>query len=665
MMLTKEDLKTLPVFAPLIAAVIAPLSTLLDIPALAEPWFFQYHPESGTLTKLPDPPTNITLSGVSLGFNVLANALLIVRFSLTEGLWQHSTNVSLVCWIVKFGIAFGNVLAFGILSRNTPDVSYGEGFWSAVMSLLLATVILGLLLLHFFLVFARDKARGPPSENQIRVRIAGRHFMIQNTLFVTTIGLLALYMSRLEYWTYLQGIYFAIVSVLTVGFGDFYPTKVATQIVLFPFVLVAIVQLVSIIDMLIRFFRGRLASRRAERRREFERRRQEKENEIEKEPNLEQELEFLSRLYHETDKWKTMQDLVASCIGFIIFWLLGAVIFSQIESWTYGEGLYFCYVFFLTIGYGDYAPVTPAGRVVFIVYSIIAVPIMASLAVQAVEGVFQKFSAEVLRKHEAKAGVGQGTIPDRNREVAREVANEVAFDGDEEKTLPQDIRDKLRKNDRMERFKRTHSHFIAAEQKRINAELLSSRPNNSEDREHPGGDNNEERAEESELERQRNEDRILTESILELAVELEKHARRLLLGHMDEGSSARLLLKADRIVQLRNIKALALQEQSTDQDTSEQMDGTSSGQQSGDASASRKAGASSRVNEMMRKYYEEEAELLPFPTDLDEEETLEEVTRYREAFAGLLAVGSRLLKLKDEEKFLFERRYWKRTVDER
>ena len=37
-------------------------------------------------------------------------------------------------------------------------------------------------------------------------------------------------------------------------------------------------------------------------------------------------------------------------------------------------------------GFGDFAPITPAGRVVFIVYALMAVPIVTSFAVQTITG---------------------------------------------------------------------------------------------------------------------------------------------------------------------------------------------------------------------------------------------------------------------------------------
>lgn len=40
-----------------------------------------------------------------------------------------------------------------------------------------------------------------------------------------------------------------------------------------------------------------------------------------------------------------------------------------------------------TIGYGDYTPVTAAGRVTWIVYALLAVPIVTNFATQTVTGI--------------------------------------------------------------------------------------------------------------------------------------------------------------------------------------------------------------------------------------------------------------------------------------
>lgn len=77
--------------------------------------------------------------------------------------------------------------------------------------------------------------------------------------------------------------------------------------------------------------------------------------------------------------------------------------FSCIEGWSFGNGVYAVMIMSLTIGeqshpeghkaysshasgFGDYTPEQPAGRVVFIVYALMAVPIVTSFAVQSITG---------------------------------------------------------------------------------------------------------------------------------------------------------------------------------------------------------------------------------------------------------------------------------------
>ncbi|KAG6853255.1 hypothetical protein C0991_005713, partial [Blastosporella zonata] len=64
---------------------------------------------------------------------------------------------------------------------------------------------------------------------------------------------------------------------------------------------------------------------------------------------------------------------------FLIFWLVGSAIFMTTEKWTMGEALYFCFISFTTIGYGDLTPVTPAGRSVFIFWALLGIATMTIL----------------------------------------------------------------------------------------------------------------------------------------------------------------------------------------------------------------------------------------------------------------------------------------------
>ena len=77
-----------------------------------------------------------------------------------------------------------------------------------------------------------------------------------------------------------------------------------------------------------------MASHNVERRHALQRKRPEEESRPQEEPSLENELAFLRELYKETTQSKTIQDLASSVMGFLTFWVLGALIFSQIEVST-------------------------------------------------------------------------------------------------------------------------------------------------------------------------------------------------------------------------------------------------------------------------------------------------------------------------------------------
>ncbi|KAG2132703.1 uncharacterized protein EDB93DRAFT_1255121 [Suillus bovinus] len=80
-------------------------------------------------------------------------------------------------------------------------------------------------------------------------------------------------------------------------------------------------------------------------------------------------------------------------ITFVVFWLVGSAIFSLTEGWSYGLSIYFCFVAFTTIGYGDPAPRTPAGRSVFVVWALLGVATVTVLISVASEAYSKRYKA--------------------------------------------------------------------------------------------------------------------------------------------------------------------------------------------------------------------------------------------------------------------------------
>ncbi|TFY50356.1 hypothetical protein EVJ58_g11084 [Rhodofomes roseus] len=71
--------------------------------------------------------------------------------------------------------------------------------------------------------------------------------------------------------------------------------------------------------------------------------------------------------------------LIIAWTFFFVFWFVGSAVFSATEGWSYGIAMYFCFICFLTTGYGDYAPATPAGRSTFVVWALFGVATMTIL----------------------------------------------------------------------------------------------------------------------------------------------------------------------------------------------------------------------------------------------------------------------------------------------
>ncbi|KAM0415633.1 hypothetical protein ACHAPD_006835 [Fusarium lateritium] len=93
----------------------------------------------------------------------------------------------------------------------------------------------------------------------------------------------------------------------------------------------------------------------------------------------------------------SQRTLMLQSILLLIYLLLGAYVFSKIESWnyigacvfqkaeeaqqswTYFDAIYFCFVAWTLIGYGDLSPKSNLGRSFYVFWSLLALPIMTIL----------------------------------------------------------------------------------------------------------------------------------------------------------------------------------------------------------------------------------------------------------------------------------------------
>ncbi|KAG8846689.1 hypothetical protein FRB96_001925 [Tulasnella sp. 330] len=89
-------------------------------------------------------------------------------------------------------------------------------------------------------------------------------------------------------------------------------------------------------------------------------------------------VDFKRRIRKE-ERWEFFIKLAAALTLFLLFWLIGAGTFVAAENWTFGRSMYFCWVAFSTVGYGDFTPSTNAGRAIFVVWALLGVANMTIL----------------------------------------------------------------------------------------------------------------------------------------------------------------------------------------------------------------------------------------------------------------------------------------------
>lgn len=58
--------------------------------------------------------------------------------------------------------------------------------------------------------------------------------------------------------------------------------------------------------------------------------------------------------------------------------LAGMVFYHQVEGWSWLDSLYFSLITLATVGYGDFAPHTPAGKVFTMIYIIVGISLLAA-----------------------------------------------------------------------------------------------------------------------------------------------------------------------------------------------------------------------------------------------------------------------------------------------
>ncbi|KAJ7077429.1 hypothetical protein B0H15DRAFT_915299 [Mycena belliarum] len=358
---------------PLIAGTLGPLANFFSACALSQTWR-EYDADG---SKIPDPAWLYAINGLSLAMSLVANGVLLANFGhllrypvaqpLTIGLWY----LSAILLITPLGLTRK--------ALEIPSAAFSQAYYYAIISGVIYIILPTLLVANVMGAYVFQAYR--PSFNALTV--PQRTLMLQTLSYVIYLAAGAGVFAHLEGWNYLDGVYWADYTLLTIGLGSDFPPKThAARGLLIPFVVGG----VMLLGLVIGSIRGLVLERGKVKviRRTVELERQKWISRMD-EPDArwkKEEWEIMRTIQHRAQTIRKYSALANSLFAFLLLWFLGAMVFWFTEApqgWTYFQAMYFSFIALFTIGYGDFYPQSNAGKPFFVVWSLLAVPTVTIL----------------------------------------------------------------------------------------------------------------------------------------------------------------------------------------------------------------------------------------------------------------------------------------------
>ncbi|KAI1662168.1 voltage-gated potassium channel [Daldinia decipiens] len=390
---------------PMIAGTLGPVASAFSICSLVKYWR-QHIPPGSDVTKavyVKDPLWLTVVNAVQLALAIIANVFLLlnmtkrVRFSIAQPITIAGWYISAICLIALCATATGPL-------DLQPQIEYvwSQAFYYGLFAAIIYFIVASLMVITVW------GAQTGHYGKDFELTTSQRTLMLQTILFLVYLLLGAFVFSKIEGWNYLDSIYWADVTLFTVGFGELSPQTRLGRGLLVPYALIGVISLGLVIgsirSLILDRGKHRLDARMLERQRrllirrvlrkghggvlepindgaseafpsnarwtEFERR--------QKEFQLMRKVQ--RQVSSKRERWTAM---TVSLITWLLLWLVGAKIFQECEypyqGWSYFDGFYFSFTALTTIGYGDLTPVSNSAKAFFVFWSLLALPTMTVL----------------------------------------------------------------------------------------------------------------------------------------------------------------------------------------------------------------------------------------------------------------------------------------------
>ncbi|CAK7226162.1 hypothetical protein SBRCBS47491_006137 [Sporothrix bragantina] len=457
---------------PMIAATLGPVASAFSICALVRPW--RQEIEDGetidTAKYIKDPPWLTSVNAIQLFIALVSNIFLLlnmarrVRFTIAQPITMVGWYFSSFALIALTSTASGPLMDG---AEPEVDMIWSQAFYYAIYSAILYMVCASLMVVTFYGAWTGHYPK------DFQLTNSQRTLMLQTIMFLMYLLIGALVFSNIEGWQYLDAVYWADVTLFTIGFGDFAAETTLGRSLLFPYALIGIISLGLVIgsirSLALERGRRRLDARMTEKnRRKFLKTLTKKGKDDILQPirtqsesqdgvlhdgddhssiytgprpntsglteyeRREKEFNIMRKIQRDSARTRRWMALATSTGTWLALWLIGAYIFQTCEypyqGWNYFDGFYLAFVSLTTIGYGDMVPISNAGRSFFVFWSLLALPATTILISNAGDTIVKSISDATNALGRITILPGERGLKRDFKEVVRAITCGVIFD---------------------------------------------------------------------------------------------------------------------------------------------------------------------------------------------------------------------------------------------
>ncbi|KAJ7636869.1 hypothetical protein FB45DRAFT_907554 [Roridomyces roridus] len=207
-------------WTPILSGIVIPFSILLEIPGLTEHWYVRTV-DNKIVERRPNPAIlNIGL-GFSMACALAANICLVARF--LEKKVKLMTVGCILFLTIHDLINIIAVTIFGVEHRFNDGFTYGQSFWVTVCSTAVSTFTNLTLIYDLVLTPDFEKSGSGLTRRQ-------RSLIIVVILLLCYIALGSLIFSIILHLNFIDAMYFSLVTIETIGFGDITPPTTGARV---------------------------------------------------------------------------------------------------------------------------------------------------------------------------------------------------------------------------------------------------------------------------------------------------------------------------------------------------------------------------------------------------------------------------------------------------